>query len=181
MELSHIESIIAENNLEFRQGDILFIRVGFTAQYDALSAAEQESFPTRQPGGLLGLEATKDSLRWLWESRFAAVASDAAGFERGPATGPYNDPDVSIHQWALAGWGMPLGELFDLEELAAKCAERRRWSFFLCSVPLKVSLPTIDSMAANAGSDSRRSGQSRKRHCHSLVDSHNRNSTTGNT
>ena len=139
VEYSHIKAIITENNLEFRSGDILFIRVGFTAQYNKLSAAEQEAFPDRQPGGLLGLEATRDSLRWLWESRFAAVASDAAGFERGPATGPYNDPDVSIHQWALAGWGMPMGELFDLEELAEKCAARKRWTFFLCSVPLKVS------------------------------------------
>jgi hypothetical protein len=139
--MSHISRIIAENKIEFRQGDVLFIRVGFTANYNKLSAAEQQAFPDRQPGGLLGLEATQDSLRWLWESRFAAIASDAAGFERGPATGPYNDPDVSIHQWALAGWGMPIGELFDLEELAEKCAERQRWTFFLCSIPLKVSLP----------------------------------------
>ncbi|KAL6849049.1 hypothetical protein ACO1O0_008579 [Amphichorda felina] len=137
VEYAHIRAIIAENNLEFRSGDILFLRVGFTAQYDKLSTAEQEGFNDRQPGGLLGLEATPDSLRWLWESRFAAVASDSPGFERGPTRGPYNDPDVSIHQWALAGWGMPVGELFDLEELAEKCAARKRWTFFLCSVPLK--------------------------------------------
>ena len=99
----------------------------------------QEGFPTRQPGGLLGLEATRDSLRWLWESRFAAIASDAPGFERGPATGSYNDPDVSIHQWCLAGWGMPIGEMFDLEELSATCKRLGRWSFFVASVPLKVS------------------------------------------
>lgn len=141
VELSHLEAIISENNIQFRSGDILFIRVGFTVEYNKLTVTEQKDFPNRQPGGLLGLEATKASLRWLWESQFAAVASDAAGFERGPATGPYNDPDVSIHQWALAGWGMPIGEMFDLEELAEKCAERRRWSFFLCSVPLKVNPP----------------------------------------
>ncbi|CAI4220210.1 unnamed protein product [Parascedosporium putredinis] len=138
VELSQIKAIIAQNKIEFRQGDILFLRVGFTDNYNKLSTLEQEQFPDRQPGGLLGLEATKDSLKWLWESGFAAIASDAAGFERGPATGPYNDPDVSIHQWALAGWGLPIGELFDLEELAVKCAERGRWSFFLCSVPLKI-------------------------------------------
>jgi hypothetical protein len=33
---------------------------------------------------------------------------------------------------------MPIGELFDLEELAEKCRERKRWAFFLTSVPLKV-------------------------------------------
>ncbi|KPM38458.1 hypothetical protein AK830_g8091 [Neonectria ditissima] len=138
VEMSHIQSIIAENNLKFRQADILFLRVGFTSHYDALPLDAKRNFPDRKPDGLLGLEATEESLRWIWESGFAAVASDAAGFERGPATGPYNHPDVSIHQWALAGWGLPIGELFDLEELAEKCAARKKWSFFLCSVPLKV-------------------------------------------
>jgi kynurenine formamidase len=137
--LSEIKAVVAENDIKLRHGDILFVRVGFTAQYNSLSAQEQQTFPDRQPGGLLGLEATQDSMRWLWENRFSAIASDAMGFERGPATGPYNDPDCSIHQWALAGWGLPIGEMFDLEVLAEKCAERRRWTFFLCSVPLKVS------------------------------------------
>ncbi|KAL2209216.1 hypothetical protein CC79DRAFT_1341532 [Sarocladium strictum] len=136
--LSEIQAIVKEKSIKILPGDILFIRVGFTAQYNALSIQDQQTFPDRQPGGLLGLEANRDSMRWLWESRFAAIASDAMGFERGPATGPYNDPDLSVHQWALAGWGMPIGEMFDLEVLAEKCAERGRWTFFLCSVPLKI-------------------------------------------
>lgn len=139
IELAHLKAIVAEHGIQFRQGDILFIRCGFTAAYNALSAQDRHDFPDRQPGGLLGLEATCDSLRWLWDNSFAAVAGDAMGFERGPATGPYNDPDVSIHQWALRGWGMPIGEMFDLEALAEACRRRNRWTFFLTSVPLKVS------------------------------------------
>ncbi|KAF2795953.1 hypothetical protein K505DRAFT_323673 [Melanomma pulvis-pyrius CBS 109.77] len=138
VELPHLKSIIAENDITLRPADILFIRIGFTAEYNALSLEQKEAFPDRKPGGLLGLEATRESLQWLWENQFAAIASDAAGFERGPATGSYNDPDVSIHQWCLAGWGLPLGELFDLEELAEQCQERKRWTFFLQSMPLKV-------------------------------------------
>lgn len=146
VELSHLISIITENEIVIRPADILFIRVGFVAQYDKLSVEEQREFPHREPGGLLGLEANHESLRWLWESRFAAIASDAAGFERGPATGSYNDPDVSIHQWCLAGWGMPIGELFDLEELAEQCRKRNRWTFFLQSMPLKVEYSTCFSL-----------------------------------
>lgn len=33
-------------------------------------------------------------------------------------------------------WGMPLGELWDLEALAIACEEEKRWSFFLTSAPL---------------------------------------------
>jgi hypothetical protein len=36
---------------------------------------------------------------------------------------------------------MPIGEMFDLEALARKCEELGRWSFFVSSVPLKVSFP----------------------------------------
>jgi hypothetical protein len=38
----------------------------------------------------------------------------------------------------LAGWGMSIGEMFDLVKLALKCQELGRYSFFLSSVPLKV-------------------------------------------
>ena len=137
--VAHLKQMVAEQNIQIRPADILFIRVGFTAAYDRLSTPDQENFPTRDPPGLLGLEATKESLRWLWENRFAAVASDSPSFERGPIGGPYNDPDVNIHQWALAGWGLPLGEMFDLEETARLCHEMGRHSFFVTSAPLKVS------------------------------------------
>ena len=48
---------------------------------------------------------------------------------------------VVLHQWLLGGWGMPIGGMFDLEELAKHCHECGRRSFFLSSVPLKVSTP----------------------------------------
>ena len=139
VELSHLKQIVKEKDIHFKPGDILFIRSGFSAAYNKLSEAEQKAFPDRQPPGLLGLEATKDVLRWMWENKFAAVAGDSPSFERGPATGPYNDPEVTLHQWLLAGWGMPIGEMFDLEKLASECERLGRNSFFLSSVPLHVS------------------------------------------
>ena len=33
---------------------------------------------------------------------------------------------------------MPIGELFDLRELARKCVELKKWSFWFSSVPLNV-------------------------------------------
>lgn len=143
VELRHLKQIVKEKEISFKQGDILFIPVGFTAAYRKLSVEQRENFPDRESPGFLGLEATKDSLRWLWETGFAAVASDCSSFERGPTLGPYNEPDVSIHQWGLAGWGMPLGEIFDLEELAVQCQTFNWSTFFLTSVPLKVMLATV--------------------------------------
>lgn len=47
--------------------------------------------------------------------------------------------DWALHEVLLSGWGMPIGELFDLEELASHCKRLNRWSFFVtsevCNVP----------------------------------------------
>ena len=38
-----------------------------------------------------------------------------------------------LHEILLSGWACPIGELFDLEELAQHCKHQGRWSFFACS------------------------------------------------
>ena len=38
--LDHLQGLVAEERIEFRQGDILFLLSGFTAAYNALSFAE---------------------------------------------------------------------------------------------------------------------------------------------
>lgn len=41
-----------------------------------------------------------------------------------------------LHPILLSGWGTPIGELFDLDDLAERCARLNRWSFFITSAPL---------------------------------------------
>ena len=43
-----------------------------------------------------------------------------------------------MHEVLLAGWGCPIGEMFDLEKLSEECRKRGRWTFFVCSEPLNV-------------------------------------------
>lgn len=137
--LSAIKQIVEENDIRFRLGDILFLRTGFTAAYDKLSPDEELAIFQRETPQFAGLEAGEATLRWLWENQFAAVASDSPSFEPSPIAGPQGPPEFQLHQWLLAGWGMPIGEYFDLEKVAEYCAKMNRWSFFLSSVPLKVS------------------------------------------
>lgn len=40
-----------------------------------------------------------------------------------------------LHEYILALWGMPLGEMLDLEKLAQTCREKNRWTFFFTSAP----------------------------------------------
>jgi hypothetical protein len=47
--------------------------------------------------------------------------------------------DYAMHEVFLAGWGMPIGEMFYLEELAEQCRRLGRWTFFFTSEPLNVN------------------------------------------
>lgn len=44
-----------------------------------------------------------------------------------------------LSQVFLSGWGMPIGESWDLEELSRVCEEEQRWTFFLTSQPLNLN------------------------------------------
>jgi hypothetical protein len=145
--------MLSETGTAPRAGDILFLRSGFTLAYDALNSEDRKNLATRPSPDFIGLEPSINVLRWIWESGFCAVASDAPSFEQAPIAGPHTavggvwkgesweEEMVGgglLHQWLLAGWGVPIGEMFDLEGLGRKCEETGRWSFFVASVPLKV-------------------------------------------
>jgi hypothetical protein len=49
--VADLKAIIQEQGIVINQGDILFIRCGFAAAYNSLSASGQEEFPDRKPGG----------------------------------------------------------------------------------------------------------------------------------
>jgi kynurenine formamidase len=155
--VKELKTIAEESNISPKAGDILFVRTGFTKAYTALSEMEAQALTKREsPADFLGVASTKEAVEWIWESGFAAVASDSPAFEQGPTAGPHNAPGGIwkgeeswehemqggglLHQWLLAGWGTPIGEMFDLEALSRKCQELGRWSFFISSVPLNVSL-----------------------------------------
>jgi hypothetical protein len=43
-----------------------------------------------------------------------------------------------LHEHLLALWGVPIGEMLDLERLAQRCRELGRWTFFFTSAPANV-------------------------------------------
>jgi len=48
-----------------------------------------------------------------------------------------------LHEVLLAGWGCPIGELFDLEALSIQCKKSERYSFFVASEPCNVCPSTL--------------------------------------
>ncbi|CDK25040.1 unnamed protein product [Kuraishia capsulata CBS 1993] len=132
--LSDILEIAKESNIEFRQGDILFIRIGLIPEWEAMSAEKQKAYGDNGPYHHCGVEQNEAVARFLWDNHFAAVASDSIGWE----VYPTQNPGFHLHEFLLAGWGVPIGELFDLEGLSELCKKHNRWSFFFSSVPFNV-------------------------------------------
>ncbi|KAH8664843.1 hypothetical protein BGZ61DRAFT_367242 [Ilyonectria robusta] len=125
-----LEEIAKEQKVEFRVGDILMVRTGWIKWYNE-ATPEDRVQGCKVNHDYVGVEGTKESIEWLWNHHFSALVGDNMAFEAWPADG--------IHDNALALWGTPLGELWDLEELARQCKEHDRWSFFVTSCPLNVA------------------------------------------
>lgn len=122
----------AQNNTTPRFGDILIVRTGFHPAYHQLSSSDVTDLQNQVPHELGGLEQSEDLLKWIWDN-FSAVAGDQPSFEQWPTP-----LDWSCHEVFLAGWGCPIGELFDLEELSNTCEKLGRWSFFMTSEVVNV-------------------------------------------
>lgn len=122
---------------DIKIGDILFVRTGFVEAYYSKTPEERSKMALR-PHALgkddgqryAGLSQEQRILDWLHDCYFAAVAGDAPAFEAWPSHEEYH-----LHEYILALWGMPLGEMLDLEKLAQTCRERGRWTFFFSSAP----------------------------------------------
>jgi len=130
--LSVLKDIAREQGTSFEHADILIVRSGWVKWYEEHSPEERVK-SIRDGHEWIGVEGCEETLEWIWDNHFAAVAGDAIGFEAWPPKAPYR-----IHDHALAFWGMPIGELWDLEELAKECEAQKRWTFFLASAPLNV-------------------------------------------
>jgi len=122
---------------DIKIGDLLFIRSGFISTYytsspDVRAAATLRLHTAGPDDGQrwAGIKQEEAIINWLHDCYFATVAGDAPSFEAWPSQEKY-----MLHEYILALWGMPLGEMFDLEKLSKTCKEKGRWTFFVTSAP----------------------------------------------
>jgi len=131
--LADLQEIARAQNVTFRSGDVLMIRTGYLAGYPSLQQAAKEERLAPMGAPTIGLDQSEEILKWLWDSGIVAAAADCPSLEAWPL--PPDHPDT-LHYNLLPGWGMPIGEFFDLESLAKECKKAGKWSFFFTSMPL---------------------------------------------
>ncbi|ROT38298.1 hypothetical protein SODALDRAFT_400672 [Sodiomyces alkalinus F11] len=132
-----LEACAKSQGITFQTGDILFIRAGWVKKYMSLDTAEREKLAAL-PGAFdhtyAGIDATPQMVDFLHDHYFAAAVSDQICFEMWPP----KSLAESLHAFMLPLWGMPIGELFDLEKLSEVCRTEKRYTFLLSSSPAVV-------------------------------------------
>ena len=121
-----LEAAEKRQNIRVGAGDILLLRTGWIQQFTVHRSAV--NFWQGEPG--IGLSC----MEWLYKREVAAIAADNFGVEM-MAPGLQT---LACHCVLIRDMGMTLGEIFDLDELAADCEADGVWEFFFTSPPLKV-------------------------------------------
>ena len=121
-----LEAVAAAQGVAITEGDILLVRTGWSLTF---AAGDRDTFMSAEPG------LSPDAVGWLARQDVAALACDNWGIGAKPGRDPMDF--YHTHLLLLRDVGMPLGELFVLEELAEDCAADGCYEFFFCSEILK--------------------------------------------
>lgn len=130
--LEDLQATLRDQGSTLRTGDVLLIRIGWTRFY--LSASDEIKAELARETVVPGIEGTVRVARWLWDNHLAAVASDSPALEALPKA----EGEDFLHLHMLAFFGMPIGEMWNLEGLAQDCADDGRYDFFITSAPLNI-------------------------------------------
>ncbi|HEY7263266.1 MAG TPA: cyclase family protein [Trebonia sp.] len=127
-----LDRAASQQGVKIRKGDFVFVRTGAIAQARAAGAwGDYAGGPA--PG--LGMK----SIDWVAGHELAAIATDTWGME----VLPNETPDVfqPLHIVFIVHLGLWVGEIWDLEPLAADCAADGVYDFLFCGPPLPFTHP----------------------------------------
>jgi kynurenine formamidase len=136
--VADLEAARERSGVEFSPGCVLLLRTGFLGWY------RQQSWPDRRRFAadphIAGLEHTEGMARYLWDSQVMAIAADNFAVEVWPpAWGQDDEPFGFLHRVLIGSFGMALGELWHLDDLADDCAQDGVYESCLTSAPLNVT------------------------------------------
>jgi kynurenine formamidase len=120
-----LDDVAAAEGIDVRSGDIVLVRTGWWPRFAELGDS------TAWRAGCPGLSWS--CAQWLHEHEVAAVAADNIALEA--AERAIDGMYLPLHGLYLRDMGMMLGELWDLEALAADCAADGVYEFQLTALP----------------------------------------------
>jgi len=132
--VAELEAVRTAQGVEIETGDILILRTGWMAWYLSTDAATRARISNREQLATPGIENSEAMAEYLWDLHIAAAASDCPALEAWPPED--SRPFGFLHHTLIGLFGLAIGEIWFLEELARDCADDGRYTFFLTSAPL---------------------------------------------
>ena len=129
-----LDEVLAAQGSVVEPGDILLLHTGWVAWYRTLDAPRRRALGDGSLFPAPGLDPGENTARWLWDHRVAAVAADCPALERMPFD--KSSDDTFLHRRLIPKLGYAIGELFDLDALAADCATDGRYHGLFASSPI---------------------------------------------
>lgn len=129
----HIQECIEAQGASSKigRGDIVLVRTGSITRAKKLPGWGNFASLGDAPG------FSFSTLKWIFETEVAAVASDTWGFEVRP--NELKDSFQPMHQIMIPNMGLSVGEIWDLDVLAEDCADDGQYDFFLSAPPLRIT------------------------------------------
>ena len=134
-DVEDLELARRQAGVEFSPGDIILLHTGFAAWY--LEQPSQVKGKLHGNVAAPGVAHTEAMCEYLWNSHAAAIASDTFAVEAFPADrSAQTHPFGFLHNMLIGQFGMALGELWWLADLADDCAADGISEMFLVSAPM---------------------------------------------
>jgi len=130
--VEELEACAAWERVAVEEGTILLLRFGWQSGWEAASPETRSEAVAVEPPVSPGLEPSTAMAERLWDWGVALVGSDNPAVEAFPIEGHF------LHVDLLVRLGIPLGELWLLDALAAECAAQDRFELFLTCAPLAI-------------------------------------------
>jgi kynurenine formamidase len=128
--VADLDAALAAHGVQAGTGDALLIRTGQMAM-----CRKRGGWGDYAGGDAPGLSF--HTAPWIHAKQLAAVATDTWGMEVRPNELP--DSYQPLHQILIPHMGLLVGEIFDLEALAADCARDRVYEFQFVAPPLPIT------------------------------------------
>jgi kynurenine formamidase len=123
-----LNAACAAQGVSMRKGDIVLVRTGHIQRFTI--DKDRPGFTGLQPG------LSPTCAEWVHDHSLAAVCADNLAVEIMSPEGLGSDVPLALHMLCLRDMGCPLGEMFNLDALAADCAADGRYAFLLAAPPI---------------------------------------------
>lgn len=135
--VAELDDALEAQGVALKPGDILLLHFGWTRWHEQADLELRTEMGKSDQFSSPGLACLEETAAWLWDHRVAAVAGDNPAVEATPFTTGVED--AFLHYRLIPLLGMAIGEMLDLADLAAHCAEVGRYEGLLTAAPLNVT------------------------------------------